>query len=53
MVSHQTLMLSCSSSDCSAPPMKPYHGLLRDMAAYMLNLNIVIGTKEKVIWTLL
>ena len=43
-----TLMLSCSSSVWSAPFIRPYHGLSRDMAAYMLNLNIEIGAKVSV-----
>ena len=52
-VERDTLMLSCSSSVCSAPLISPYQGLLRDMAANMLNLNIVIGTNDRVTATFL
>ena len=48
-----TLILSCSSSVWSAPFIKPYHGLSRDMAAYMLNLNMVMGVKDRVMDTVL
>ena len=33
--------------------MSPYQGLSRDMAAYMLNLNIEIGMNERVMGMLL
>lgn len=46
-------MLSCSSSVCSAPLIIPYHGLSLDMAAYILNLNIDMGKKERVMDILL
>ena len=52
-VERDTLMLSCSSSVCSAPLISPYQGLLRDIAANMLNLNIVIGTNDRVTATFL